>query len=267
MFNRKGSVSIAVMVVGTLFLFAAVLFILYTDSSRVSGDFNDVFWYGRVYANETSLENSLYFILLEHFLDNYQLVLKENSEKIGKENINFNEKFREKITDSKSYPRPAFLPGYIDDKSLVYGFNGLSAGVTIDNWKINDTRTDPDGRVLLKINYSSELSSNVSFDRLELPSFDDINRIYCECLRSSNSNFAKVCFENKFSRFDVSFGDIDLHNIDGQDKPTRILVKLNSKDKYYINKEMKKIQFNLTFDYFSDGESSTSLEFCPSVTN
>jgi len=306
MSNKKGSISIAVMVVGTLFLFAAVLFILYTDSSRVSGDFNDVFWYGRVYANETSLENSLYFILLESFLDSYQLVLKENSEKIGKENINLNEKFREKITgmkiedvgggvlftfEDKVTPTDKATGGLLKNNFIVYGFNGLSAGVIINNWKANTTRTGSDGRVLLKVNYSSKLNANVSFAQLGLLSFNDIVNIYCGCLGSSSSDIAKTCFENKFPGFDVSFeniysqgssvipsetpttyvsGDMGsnvnvVSSVSGFAKPVNILVKLNSKDKYYINKKMKKIEFNLIFNYYEEGKSPANLAFCPSA--
>ncbi len=304
--NKKGSVSIAIMVLGVLFLFTGILSILSMGSLKVSGNFDDALWYGRVYANESSLENSLYFILVESFLNNYQVVLKDYSEKIGHDNVNLNEIFREKVTgtkvenfgdgvlfsfDGEDMQRVGAVGDFFRGNNAVYSFDGKSARVRAENWRTNISRVDSDGNVLLRVNYSSMINADVSFQMLGLLSLDDIVGIYCECLRSSSSDAAKICFENKFSDFDVSFEDVALQgfssisaqptpptyvsgdtgsnvnvvsSLSGYAKPVSILAKLTSKDRYYINKEMKKLEFSLAFNYFEEGKSSTNLAFCPS---
>lgn len=275
--NNKGSISILIMVIGALLIFIFLLGTLLVNSSRLTGHFNDVYSYGNVYAEQRGLENSMYFILVESFLNNYQKVLKENSENIGSEDLSLNNIFIESVSgmrveDAKdkgivfifdhSYTSvDNQIIDFLKDGIPILSFNGESVNVLVENWKLNEKKLDGDGNAFLNVDYSSNLSVNVSFGMLGLSSFESINKIYCECVGAASVGLAESCFKEKFSNFDVS------SNIDSSEQPSKVRVGLISKDEYYIEKKMDRISFNLIFDYFEEGKASKSSSFCPTVNS
>jgi len=279
-FNKRGSISIAVMAIGTFVIFSALMFMLAINSSKIVGDFGDVYSYGGVYAEQRALENSMYFILVEQFLNNYQKVLTENSNKIGSDNIDLNKNFSEKISKIViAEPQDVEMKEFLLKKTPVFSFSGDSANIVVNGWNTN--RNNGEKGVFFNTDYYSTISANVNFKMLELMSFDEINRTYKECSALDKQISTKIaiqqCFEQKFDRFDVvleydinllgeSGGtpDINIPQISNPDSAgksenkERGIVTVTSKDKYYIDKEMKNINFVLIFDYA--GKTDWSLD-------
>jgi hypothetical protein len=102
---------------------------------------------------------------------------------------------------------------------------------------------------------------------MELESFDDISEVYCRCLGLSTISAVEKCFIDDFSKFNLTFENV-MPIADSSSPnpavPIKVVVNLESMNKYYISKDMSNIKFNLIFDYFEDGKSSDNLAFCSS---
>jgi len=236
MVNKKASLEVGVMVVMTLLLFVYILFAIYSQSSKVSENFNAV---SNIYSEKQGYENTLYIKLSEDFLTSYQKVLSENSEKISSYSADLNKVFEEdlkvrfKQTDNSAPTELKKLFEGVtyfsfDGKKVYLGFSPLSAQRVYSN---------------LNITYSSVLNVSTGFDNFDLPSFDKIASVQVICNEGSvKDSEAKACLEQELSDFDVSIV---------KEKQ----LKLVSKDEYYVDKEMKKIEFLLSFDYTKSGSS------------
>ncbi len=232
--NKRASISIGIMVIVTLVLFVFILVSLNFQASKLSDNFNAVSQLNGIYSEQQGMENTLHFRLVEVFLNSYQETLKENSLKVGKEQVNFKEIFEKKIY-SKVTARATEKDSQLND--LFSGidpvvFNGETVYVTKTPYIIekNLTFDDLNGSRIL---YSSSLNSSVSFAMLELPSFNYINESYSSCSGLSSKILIEKCFVEKFSKFNMGV------TIDS----TKIIV--SSRDKYYLTNKMQVVKFEL----------------------
>lgn len=238
--RKNASISVGVMVVTTLLLFVFILISLNNSASKISGNFQSVSQLNEIYSVQQGYENTLHFRLVEIFLNSYQETLNENSLKIGDgTNIKLNEIFISKIKEKyKKVDKGTHkeLTVLFDSASLSI-LNGNKVFVTLSPWIVdkNLTFSEVNGS---RIRYSSVLNSSVSFDMLDLPSFDYIETHYLECVEMNNEELIKQCFIEAFPGFDIDSTKLKSGNL--------ILI---SKDKYYLNKKMDKISFSLVFDY------------------
>jgi hypothetical protein len=110
-------------------------------------------------------------------------------------------------------------------------FDGKRVYTGISSLKIDKNYSN------INVSYSSVLNISVGFDNFGLPSFDKIELVRVLCSEGDVKDAeVKTCLESEFPMFNVEVIKL------GQ-------MKLTSKDSYYINKEMKKIEFLLFFEY------------------
>lgn len=233
MVNKKASLEVGVMVVMTLLLFLYIIFAISNQSSKVSENFNAV---SNIYSEKQGYENTLYLKLTEDFLNSYQKVLSGDlSSSTTDLNKFFEEdlKVRFKQTESSASEDLKKLFASVN----LFSFDGKRAYAGLSTWSAK--RVYPN----LNITYSSELNVSVDFDNFGLPSLDKIMLARTLCNEESVSDSeANVCLKREFPQFVVSLV---------KEKQ----FKLISIDDYYIDKEMKKIEFLLSFDYTEYGSS------------
>jgi hypothetical protein len=235
MINKKASIEVGVMVIMTLLLFIYIIFAISNQSSKVSENFNAV---SNIYSEKQGYENTLYIKLTEDFLSSYQKILSENSEKISSSadlNKVFEEDLKVRFKQTESSV-PEDLKKLFSGVTLFY-FDGKKVYTSLSPWGAK--RVYPN----LNITYSSELNVSVGFDNFGLPSLDKIMLIRTVCNEGSvKDSEVKVCLEQELPNFVISVI---------KEKQ----LKLVSGDEYYIDKEMKKIEFLLSFDYTESGSS------------
>lgn len=295
MFNKRGEVAVGVMVIVALLLFTFLLVQINVNASSVKDSFAIVYSYGDVYAAQESMENSLYFVLLESFLNNYKKVLDENSLDIGFSTVNLNDKFKEKMNSDlvvfSNYQGTNRFELFLKEKKPYITFDGESAKIVVDKWREEKVLRDGEN-IYFNTSYGSALSSEVLFKRLELPSFDNINKIYSDCTQKITEDLIEVCFKTNLQRFDIKFeyvvqrptvsatstfgysqpafnansatesisGNLPsgsvlspaANNLNSDNSKVYTIATLTSKDKYYINKQMQNVEFKLVFYYNSN---------------
>lgn len=261
MLNKRGEVAVGVMVIVTLLLFTFLLVQINVNASNVRDSFTIVYSYGDVYTEQESIQNSMYFVLFKSFLNNYKVVLDENSQKIGFEAVNLNDKFREKLSADlaafSNYQGKNIFELFLKEKKPYITFDGERAKIIIDKWSTEKVIREGDN-VYFNTSYSSALSSEVLFKRLELPSFDNIDGIYNDCTKMATEEFVEICFIANFQRFDVKFDyaaqrpgeSLAVPEIDpANDVKEYTIATFTSKDKYLIDNQMQNIVFKLVFNY------------------
>lgn len=261
--GKRAAISVVVMVIVTLFMFISILIAINYSSSKISENFNTVSQLNDVYARQQGYENTLYFKLVESFLDSYQKVLKDNSIRIGNDNsLSLGEVFRlevdsnfRKVDDDSS---PTLKELFSKSDPLV--FDGEN--IYVKNSMFNTGKEFSVSNS--QINYVFVLNTSLGFDRLELPSFDDIIKVHSECNSSANKDNIEVCLNQKIPNFNAAlecfyidqFGvkipsslriiDAPNQNLMGDEE---CVIKMKSRDKYYLNKNMANIEFELNFDF------------------
>jgi hypothetical protein len=290
--NKKGALAVGVIVVMTILLFSYLFFKVITNSADIKNNLNPVLYSGYVYAEKESYENSLYLILFEDFLNSYQKVLGDSSEKIGREKIDLNESFEQEfkenfdrvVVDSKKFvgggKNNSFLL-FLSENNYDVKFDGNYSSVVFPEWTVERIVS---GENFVRSKYTSSVESSVGFEKLGLLSFNQIKGIYCECLKSLSMSDTEKCFRDEFRDFNVTFSDRFfsgniptvsgaitggmgssanvVSSLQGTQSPSWRVVLVKSKEKYYVDGEMKNIEFNLVFDYFEQGETLTNLNFC-----
>jgi len=267
MVNKKASLEEGVMVVMTLLLFVYILFAIYSQSSKVSENFNAV---SNIYSEKQGYENTIYLKLSEDFLTSYQKVLSENI--LGSSSVDLNKVFEEdlrdrfKQVDGSDELKRLFgsINSFSFDGNKSYtGFPSLVAERNYSNFNIT---------------YSSGLNVSTGFDNFGLPSFDKIETVYSSCTKFTSKSEIENCFKMGFPAFIVEIKSADaaisnsapsLNYISGSDSSSVINsvqvvssgvgdvlfgetnVFLTSQNQYYLNKEMQNIRFVLSFYYKS----------------
>jgi len=257
-FGKRADVSSIVLVFLCLTLFMTMLSLINLNKNKIEVQMSAVYYMGESYSGAESFKNSVHAALAESFLDSYQKVLAEQSSKFGKENfvdikssfgrfvevgfqkllndhylVRYNyetedEKQKDKI-GSYFFVKPSSRYEYnYSSNGIVYRFFGWK-----DNYTIGSSQ-----KTLLKVDYTSDLNISVEFKKLGLPDFDEINFYYNNCKEVGNNDTSKIrdCLQEELRNFDVSLLSAD-------EKKFAIV----SRDKYYVDNEMKRIVFELSF--------------------
>ena len=162
MVNKRASLEVGFMVVMALLLFIYILFAIYSQASKVSEKFNAV---SDVYSEKQGYENTLYFKLSEDFLNSYQKILSENSEKILYSSVELNRLFEDdlealfKQTDSSAPDGLKKLFASVN----YFSFDGNKFYLGLSHWNTSRVYSN------IIINYSSELNTSIGFDNFDLP--------------------------------------------------------------------------------------------------
>lgn len=237
--SKRGDISVAVMVVLTLVLFVYILAAMSSDLAKLSANFNDVSDFNEFYSRQQSIETTLYIRLVEISLNSYVEMLNENSMNIGgNSNLDLNSIFRAKVEKNfknVNEATPAELKKLFESVDLV-SFDGKNINIAISNMKVEENLSY-DRSSDSKIYYSPVLNTSFNFNRVGLPSFDElvIGQEKCSEITDSEENLL-ICLKEEFPQFSVSFNRV----VPGQ-------VHLVSLDSYYLNKKMDLIAFNLMF--------------------
>lgn len=253
------------MVLMTLTLFIYILAAMSLDASKISGDFMSVSLLNDFYAEQDGYENILYFRLVEISLDSYYETLNESAPKIGDAgNSDLNEIFKNKV--QLNFKSPIEASDKIKDLNNgvnTFTFDGRKVSIS-NSLKEIEKNMSFDLNDNSKIFYLSLL--NISFDlkSVDLPTFNEILEAYKFCNSSANFDNIEVCLNMKLPVFTSNIKCVAIDQFGAQiPYPLRIvtmpngnlfgdkkcIIKLTSKDNYYINKEMKKIEFYLNFDF------------------
>lgn len=241
--NKRGDISVAVMVVLTLVLFAYILAAMSSDLAKISENFNDVSNFNEFYSRQQSVETTLYFRLVEISLNSYVETLNDNSMNIGgNSNLDLDFIFRGKVEKNfkmVSEDTPTELKKLFESVNSV-NFDGKNINIGISNLKVEENLSY-DRSSGSKIYYSPVLNSSFNMNWVGLPSFDEIalSRGACSEITDSEENLL-ICLREEFPQFDVGFNRV----VPGQ-------VHLVSKDSYYFNKKIEPIAFNLMLDPIS----------------
>ncbi len=236
--NKRGDISVAVMVILTIVLFVYMLGAMNSDLAKVSGNFNDVLKLEQVYSNHQLAETTLYFRLVEVSLNSYKEVLEDNSMKIGDPNLDLNALFKAKVeTNFKNYKGKSNEMKEFFGKVNSFEFDGVAIKISTSILQIEENISS-NKEDSSKVYYSSSLNSSFNFNRVGLPSLDDvvIGREKCSEMTGSEETLLG-CLNEEFPQFSASFNRI----VPGQ-------VHLVSLDSYYLNKKMDFIAFNLMFN-------------------
>lgn len=237
--NKKGDISVGVMVVLTIVLFVYILGAMSLDLAKISGNFDDVSNLNDVYSRQQAYETTLYFRLVEVSLNSYKGVIEENYMKIGDPSLDLNALFRANVeTNFKKFDEkmPEELKTFFG-KVDSFEFDGSNINVSISNWKVEENLSSnkEDGS---KVFYSSSLNSSFNFNRVGLPSLNEINQAQFICSEISVSEYDfKDCLNESLPQFSFSVNPAS---------PGRLNVI--SRDMYYLNKKMDSISFGLFFD-------------------
>lgn len=269
--NKKGDISVAVMVILTLVLFVYVLGAMNSDLAKISGNFNDVSDITDFYARQQAVETTLYFRLVEVSLNSYVETLNENSMNIENDsNLDLNSIFRTKV-ESKfknvEVEAPEEMKKLFENVDSV-GFDGKNINVVVSNIRVEENLSY-DQSSGSKIYYSPVFNSSFSMNKVGLPSFNEIRSVLLECRKYSATDAINLCFDSKLLAFKSSakcYSTSDLfqipNNLQVVEMPNQNLfsgkkceIELKSRDSYYISKSMSQINFKLFFSYSSSAGS------------
>lgn len=240
--NKNGSVAIGIIVILTMSLFVFLLYSVNTSINKIDLGMDQVYESGRMYAQKDSYENSIYIFALEEFLNSYYDVvsnysLEKDMNKIFMENISV--KINERVNKMmRLYDR--------SKSSFIFFLNNTNRGIVFDNetigvvFSISSFSHSDKNKGIIDYEYLSKIVVNISFDKLSLPSFDDINKSYFICNKSDIDT--RECLRAEFKNFNVSKIE-EIPNTDYID----IKYKLSSKKNYFVNDKMKKMEFLLEY--------------------
>jgi len=233
--GKRAAISIAVMVIVTLLLFVYILFAMNVQSSTVSEDYDSIRQLNDIYSEQAGYENTLYFKLAGDFLNSYQRVLKDNSEKLGTESVStlegaFSADLETNFKRTDDGASDGFKKLFSQVNSFV--FDGHRVYVS-SPWNVKKDYSP------MNVQYDSTLNISIGFENFGLPSFSEIEGSYLRCQESDQTEEdLKSCLEVEFSRFNVQFNRLN----SGQ-------VWLTSKDNYYVDNSLIPIAFTLSFSY------------------
>jgi len=236
--NKRGDISVAVMVILTIVLFVYVLGAMNSDLAKISGNFNDVSKLEQVYSNHQLAETTLYFRLIEVSLNSYKEVLEENSMKIGDPNLDLNALFKAKVENNfKNYNGKSEEMKEFFGKVNSFEFDGTTIKISTPVIQVEENLSS-NKEDNSKVYYSSSLNSSFNLNRIGLPGTAEIVLDYgiCSEFKGYEDNLLD-CLNEEFPKFTASFNRV----VPGQ-------VHMVSKDNYYLAKEMTPIAFNLMFN-------------------
>ncbi len=121
--------------------------------------------------------------------------------------------------------------------------NSEGVSFTLTNWEYKFTSGGTSDS--FRADYTGDVIASVKFEELELLSFKDIKNNYNSC-KSKEVSVLDSCLNEKFKKFNVKL----ISNTETQSSGVTSYVRvyeLESVNDYYINKEMKKIKFKLTY--------------------
>jgi hypothetical protein len=278
--NKRGDVSAIVVTVLCLTLFGVIMGSIAISKTQISRDLEPAFYFGDSYARAESFEGSMQIILLQSFLNSYDKILSEN--KFSDKNVNslfldsVNSDFAEIVASykggqTKSQTTREEVIDFFKNNKYTILTTPEGVDISVYNWE--DKYTVGDGQKnFSRVEYSTNLSGEVEFRKLELPSFDEINLGYESC-RVSDTDIDSVasCLRMQFKEFDISVleniensvvslvnngvvasgtndpSNINIGMVDGTIKSHKRVLKLDTKREYLIGSEMKKISFQLVY--------------------
>jgi hypothetical protein len=243
--NKRGDISVAVMVILTIVLFVYVLGAMNSDLAKISGNFNDVSKLEQVYSNHQLAETTLYFRLMEVSLNSYKEVLEENSMKIGDPNLDLNALFKAKVeTNFKNYNGKSEEMKEFFGKVNSFEFDGTTIKISTSVLQIEENLSS-NKEDNSKVYYSSSLNSSFNLNRVGLPGIDALVISHGICSEVTDSEVSLLdCLNEEFPQFDAGYNRV----VPGQ-------VHMVSKDSYYLNKKIELIAFNLMFNHISKTSS------------
>lgn len=254
--NRKGTVEITLLVVMILILAIATIFIFGTSEAITSGKM-DLGAFGRLKDAELVAESNVKFISEDIIINRYDDFAKNNKYLIEKRrddkftgefsslhsrvNENFWNDFDTSFFDI--FDKHNFSSTYKDThgltvlkKKLKFKFNEENMTADIVGFSFIE-----DGEIL-SLKYRTNLSVDIKFSRLGLHSFKEIYEAKEKCdVKNVSNEYYETCYEKELPFFDVEVkSDKNLkYSLEDGD----ILVKLSTKRKYYLDGEIRAIDF------------------------
>ena len=255
--NKRGDISIVILVFLVVFVVSASLFVFVTSSLKENVKISGAAIVDKVKLQENSVKFHIKQVGEKSVIKTYKEIIN-NKEYIGDTvilvnniepefkllNENLNENFKTKfINNFKSeFESYNFEGDYLKNiQSIIYnnlfdiGFNGEILVFSENKQEFYEHSDE------IQVTYQPIIKLEFNFTKIGIESFEKIYSVKEQCKNEQNAELIKQCFDNNLINFNTSVIEKEKPN-----KEKYFLITLTSKKEFLINDKFEKIEFSFT---------------------